>query len=1575
MTAAPERSPSMKKLVCSLLSTIVLACCCTPELVGAEASANKAKYIIPPQLLPLDDYATKEWVEQYFAAGDHTEWIEENFIKKWPSTYYFNENPDESSPKLWLNTSSSPLQWLEANTVFKAAGFQLGDRVVTSWDEFISEASGNFVQKTGDTMTGPLRVEAKFEQGSNILASGNYGHAEGAGFAGGLSCTFETFAHSSLDPVIDGVTYNTYISWCSMNFQLLYDLLRKDGTANMYTKGPSSSSEPVHISKVAMSTNGVIYLLADSSVSDIGYLYCIYGGEARGEYSHSEGEGTVAQGESSHSEGLFTLAAGNTSHAEGNRVTAEGNSSHAEGHKTKATANYSHVEGLGSLAKGEQSHAEGHGTTAGGNSSHTEGESCSALGLGAHAEGVATVANSEASHSEGWYTSTTQAGAHSEGHETTANGIAAHSEGKGTSAVGNSAHAGGLRTTAQGYASQASGYLAKATNANSFVWSASVTNLQITLDSEHNTIDFPTHDSVNERRLPTVTTLKAMFKADQNPEDWNGVVVHFYNDRWNENWLDLNEFKRIEFGSFSGYPGWYAVYIEPDYPEYDWYRSIDDETIPENFFSHPAVFDLPEGREITFNLELRGGEYYGSHGVGTYNANPVGCLEGFYIGETNLQQHIVNTASSEFVKKSGDTMTGPLTNTASISVGTGKAIGERSFATGSAVACGEDSVAEGYCDVSEPFTLYKTDNSYVYRSTVKLDIGDIIALQLPENAGLLFSCVEAVSFFGDPEYTVTFEDEFFRYPPEEESFTAYKYDGGTYGLRSHSEGGWTLASAGYSHAEGVSSRAIGLAGHAEGNGTVAREFAHSEGYRNKATGAGSHAEGHHTLATGSASHSAGVNALAWDAGSYVWNTETTSITCTVTPENNVVDLNSLSISSWTLSGKARTINGLLGTNAAVFDGMSIVFRHGSGNNTEYWPTESGFSLNNNGEWEDLEQGAILNDIEIPDRFINEGELEFYDAPEDWEFTFTIDEIPVNSSSDLSDYYHSHGPGTYNTNPKNGLEGFYIGETNLQQHIINIAGEGVDLDGYATEAWVNGKRYISRAELAAALADHPSGAADNLNSAIARANAIWGALSDLSVVPGSQSLAQSRKPAIVQDVATIYADTPTIEEQVAEAKTHEVARYIMRRGGGRYLNDGLDGQNSGYGDMWGPRYGVAPSLTVPDDIQPGQSVFFDKNSETGALSLQTIPGYDPLAGARMFTVMAWVYRADDAEMDTSARIISDINSKTDDSAKGFEFGFSSKDGKLAVKFNNGDRKVSSSSYSALAPDGQTWTHLAVTVSNYVFNVYVNGVRRYGGTSASTPLANESPLTIGNAASAQTGAGKDGCQFFGYIDNVRVFTGTSMGDTQMANGYVNKVIQALALEKDEDLKSNRSDFTTDPETLGEMNPDTTIYTADQVDAIAIAAAGDQVTIEQNVRNTIARIRAELGDETLGTMDPDNLLYSSDQTYSKFGFSTETQAVQPERSAEDQELIEKLEDKIRELESKIVSQYVVQVSEVECNHNWIRDPEKSNFAYCSLPPQYNWICTKCGATKIDFDPAERQLYKVDVPAELLYTPSTEQ
>lgn len=155
-----------------------------------------------------------------------------------------------------------------------------------------------------------------------------------------------------------------------------------------------------------------------------------YGTDATGECSHSEGKQSTASGESSHAEGYGCTASGQASHAEGYGCTASGTQSHAEGYDCTASGTQSHAEGYMCVASGERSHAEGYTCESSGLYAHAEGWECIARKHGCHAEGSECIAGDN-------YPNNTTTGrfAHAEGQGCVASGTASHAEGLHTEAA------------------------------------------------------------------------------------------------------------------------------------------------------------------------------------------------------------------------------------------------------------------------------------------------------------------------------------------------------------------------------------------------------------------------------------------------------------------------------------------------------------------------------------------------------------------------------------------------------------------------------------------------------------------------------------------------------------------------------------------------------------------------------------------------------------------------------------------------------------------------------------------------------------------------------------------------------------------------------------------------------------------------------------------------------------------------------------------------------------------------------------------------------------------------------------
>lgn len=242
---------------------------------------------------------------------------------------------------------------------------------------------------------------------------------------------------------------------------------------------------------------------------------------ASGEYSHAEGNGTIAAGRDAHSEGFTTAAFGDYSHVEGEgsqrsgKITLTGaanattydyeslpsgfNSSDAKHFyivannqyylvtdinsdtkkiavkktlsasaitsqvfdifysSTIATGYAAHAEGFSTAALGTYSHAEGNQATASNSYAHAEGTNTVALGYGSHAEGSITTASGSNSHAEGQSTTASGEHSHAEGSSTQASAIYSHAEGYNTVASGSGSHAEGENTTASGEESHAEG--------------------------------------------------------------------------------------------------------------------------------------------------------------------------------------------------------------------------------------------------------------------------------------------------------------------------------------------------------------------------------------------------------------------------------------------------------------------------------------------------------------------------------------------------------------------------------------------------------------------------------------------------------------------------------------------------------------------------------------------------------------------------------------------------------------------------------------------------------------------------------------------------------------------------------------------------------------------------------------------------------------------------------------------------------------------------------------------------------------------------------------------------------------
>lgn len=319
--------------------------------------------------------------------------------------------------------------------------------------EDYSHAEGYYTETTGNSSHAEGREakasgQAAHAEGQSTLASGDNSHAEGAGGTFTYNSTeytsraSGTSSHSEGDKTVaSGIGahsegHNTFASGEQAHSEGAYTIA---SAPQSHAEGNGTLASGTNAHAEGRNT------IASGSLSHAeGYGGSFqrngtnYTSGSLGDYSHSEGDVTVASGDGSHSEGFQTIAAGNFSHTEGYNTNTSAIGAHAEGYNSTASGSYAHAEGLGSTASGDISHAEGASTIASGDYSH--------------AEGASTQANAYSSHSEGSGTQANGSYAHAEGGGTQANGYASHSEGEVTVASGKNSHAGGMYNIPDSYA-------------------------------------------------------------------------------------------------------------------------------------------------------------------------------------------------------------------------------------------------------------------------------------------------------------------------------------------------------------------------------------------------------------------------------------------------------------------------------------------------------------------------------------------------------------------------------------------------------------------------------------------------------------------------------------------------------------------------------------------------------------------------------------------------------------------------------------------------------------------------------------------------------------------------------------------------------------------------------------------------------------------------------------------------------------------------------------------------------------------------------------------------------------------
>ena len=213
-----------------------------------------------------------------------------------------------------------------------------------------------------------------FNNGENNSSAGEYSHAEGQ--AKELSYTYDNKTYTLTTPQANArgahaEGKSTFANGANSHVEGAYSA----------ALGSSSHAEGGCTNKELGGTN-------TPTLTDKNIYY--WGNVAKGDFSHAEGQKTLAEKTASHAEGLLTQA--------------QGIASHAEGRNTRVIADYGHVEGENTLVSSTKAHAEGYETKATGVAAHAEGCKSKAEGIYSHAEGNDSVASNESSHAEGYKT-------------------------------------------------------------------------------------------------------------------------------------------------------------------------------------------------------------------------------------------------------------------------------------------------------------------------------------------------------------------------------------------------------------------------------------------------------------------------------------------------------------------------------------------------------------------------------------------------------------------------------------------------------------------------------------------------------------------------------------------------------------------------------------------------------------------------------------------------------------------------------------------------------------------------------------------------------------------------------------------------------------------------------------------------------------------------------------------------------------------------------------------------------------------------------------------------------------------
>lgn len=589
---------------------------------------------------------------------------------------------------------------------------------------------------------------------------------------------------------------------------------------------------------------------------------------AYGNYSVSEGKGTMTYGNSSHAEGENTNAYGPASHAEGIGTFATNNGSHAEGYQTQAGSSIgglAHAEGCQTQALGQDSHAEGDNTISGAHASHAEGEYTYAFGRASHAEGGSkytyylNISGSNVDKRIGAYWNnlgsdnrfsiTYGVYSHTEGFNTVTLGAYSHAEGNNNITYGIGSHVEGINNIGDGQASHVEGEANRAgvgSHAEGFM----------TYAQRGHTEGYATYSYASDGHAEGDNTV-----VGGSAGHAEGEASKVYSRAGHAEGINS-----VAYGQGSHSEGTGTLtYNEAEHANGKYNISHHGDLTTDKLSTFSIGIGTSNTNRKNAVTVMQNGDFY-LYGIGNYDGSTINAntltLQTYLTnagvwqrGVGNLSVQTTGTGATAYGNYSVAEGISSITNSSAIY---SHAEGEYTLTKGRAAhAEGQLSYSYGLGSHAEGILTYAVvDGSHTegYKTIVGTNTKNILP---SENIG-----TDIRGSFGHAEGRLTIANGPVGAHAEGNRTIAY-------GLASHAEGTITYAYGDGSHSEGCRTIAEGITAHAEGVWTYAAgDHSHAEGYGSYSIGGHTHSEGTYTVAYGSASHSEGTHTYSYGHSSH-----------------------------------------------------------------------------------------------------------------------------------------------------------------------------------------------------------------------------------------------------------------------------------------------------------------------------------------------------------------------------------------------------------------------------------------------------------------------------------------------------------------------------------------------------------------------------------------------------------------------------------------------------------------------------------------------------------------------------------